>query len=253
MTIPKPTLSFKNLLIFILLGVIVILYFKQCGKKAPSQSLANETEKKEIIDKAQIVLEKVTDSLTKAISKRDDKIDSAEGEAEVYRYERNEAYKAIQVNKDMVKILSAKVMKEGGKDFQDCLDLAAKADSQSRKIEQQEVITVKLLDNLNLISKTKDSIIGDERRIKDAALKQGQAVATAYSGLFAEYKKLQPYTQVFIGGDGDINPMQAQVGGAMGFLNKRGTFYIAKTGITTNAQYYVGGTVLFRISFRKNN
>jgi hypothetical protein len=251
MMIPRPTLSFKNLLIFILLGVIVILYFKQCGKKAPSQSLAIETAKKQVIDSSQKVLVNYRDSVTKVIAQRDDRIDSIQGEAEVYRYERNVGWATIKDKDNMINSLSTKILDENGKDTSDCIEIAKQSQIQSKRLQEQEGITVKLLDDLHLLSKVKDSTISDERRIKNAALKQGQETALAYSGLFAEYKKLQPHNQVFLGADGDINPMQAQVGGAIGFLNKRGTFYIAKTGITTNAQYYVGGTVLFRISFRK--
>lgn len=251
MTIPKPRITFEKLVYYAIIIALAIMWFKSCTKKPPSAQVAIETAKKQVIDSSQKVLVKVTDSLTKVIAQRDDRVDSIEGEAEVYKYERNQGWQIIKDRDNMIKSLASKVLDEGGKDSTDCLELANKSQAQSKHIIYQEGVTVKLLNDLHLITQTKDSIISDERRIKNAALKQGQETALAYSGLFAEYKKLQPHNQVFIGADGDINPMQAQVGGAIGFLNKRGTFYIAKTGITTNAQYYVGGTVLFRISFRK--
>lgn len=231
--------------------VAILIFWKTCSNKVPSQSLAIETEKKRSIDSSQKVLVKVTDSLTKVISQRDYRIDIIEGEVEFYKYERNQGWQTIKDQDNMIKSLASKVLDEHGTDTGDCVELAKKYQIQSKELNKQEGVTVKLLDDLHLISKVKDSTISDERRIKNAALKQGQETALAYSGLFAEYKKLQPHNQVFIGAEGDINPMQAQVGGAIGFLNKRGTFYTVKTGITTNAEYYVGGTVLFRISFRK--
>lgn len=251
MRIPQPSISVKDLFYWILLILLAVLLFKQCTKKSPSQSLAIETEKKKSIDSSQKVLVKITDSLTKVIAQRDDRADSILGESTVFEYERNQAWGALKDRDNMIKSLASKVLNENGKDSSDCIEIAKQSQVQSKQLEYQEEITGKLLDDLHLLAMIKDSIISDERRIKNAALKQGQETALAYSGLFTEFKKLQPRNQVFIGGDGDINPMQAQVGGAIGFLNKRGTFYIAKTGVTTKAQYYVGGTVLFLISLRK--
>ena len=251
MTIPKPTLSFKNLLIIILLGVIVIMYFKQCGKPAPSNSLAAEREKKKFIDSSQKAFINYKDSATKVIAQRDDRADSILGEATVFEYERNQAWRVIKDKDNMINSLAAKVLGENGSNDSDCVDLARKSQSQSKQIEYQEGITVKLLDDLHLLSRTKDSVISDERRIKDAALKQGLLTATAYSELFAKYKGLQPKASVWIGPEMQLSPAYQTVGGHIMYATKRGTGWLLGAGITTEANYYVKAALLFKISLRK--
>ncbi len=244
-------ISFKDLFYWILLITITILFFKQCHKKPISIALANETEKKRLLDSSENVRVRQADSLTRQIALREDRVDSILGESEVYRYERNLGWATIKDRDNTIKSLASKVLSDKGTNDSDCVELAKHSQFQSVKIREQEDLTVKLLDDLHLLSKVKDSTISDERRIKDAALKQGLQTATAYSQLFEKFKKTQPRTQVFIGSDGYFNPEEMGVGGSIGFLNKNGTFYMAKTGITTNAQYYIGGSIMFRISFRK--
>lgn len=249
--IPKPKIIFERLFYWIIIITVSILSFKACNKKSPSQSLVIETEKKKAIDSSQKILFKVTDSLTKVIAQREDMADSILGEATVFEYERNQAWGVIKDRDNMINSLSSKILDEHGTNDTDCIELAKKSQIQSKQLEYQEGITVKLLDDLHLLSRTKDSIISDEHRIGEAAIKQGWETANAYSELFAKFKKIQPKSSVWIGPEMQLSPSYQTVGGQIMYASKGGTGWQFGAGITTEANYYLKAGLLFKISLRK--
>lgn len=252
MTIPKPPITFEKLVYYAIIITLAIMWFKSCTKKPPSPQVAMETAKKQVIDSSQKVLVKVTDSLTKVIAQRDDRIDSIEGEAEVYKYERNQGWQTIKDQDNMIQSLASKVLDEHGTDTGDCVELAKKYQIQSKELNKQEGVTVKLLDDLHLISKVKDSTISDERRIKDAALQQGLKTATAYSQLFAKYEDVSKgHSSVWIGPEMQLSPSYQTVGGQIMYASKGGTGWLFGAGLTTEANYYLKAGLLFKISLRK--
>lgn len=252
MTIPKPRITFERLFYQILIITVLILLFKQCTKQPPSASLAIETEKKKAIDSSNKVLLSYKDSVTKVIAQRDDRIDSIEGEAEVYRYERNTGWATIKDRDNVILSLSSKVLDENGKDTTDCIEIAKQSQLQSKRLQEQEGITVKLLDDLHLLAKVKDSTLQDQIRIKDAALKQGLKTATAYSELFAKFEKVKEgSSSVWVGPEMQLSPSYQTVGGQIMYATKKGTGWQFGAGITTDANYYIKMGLLFKISLRK--
>jgi hypothetical protein len=251
MTIRKPTINFKDFFYWILLITLAILLFKQCPKKPISIAVINETEKKRLLDSSENVRAKQADSLTKIITQREDRADSILGESTVFEYERNQAWGVIKQRDDTIKSLASKVFIDNGSNAADCVELAIQSKFQSQKIREQEDLTVKLLDDLYLVAKIKDSTIFDERRIKDAALKQGLKTATAYSELFAKYKRLQPRASVWIGPEMQLSPSYQTVGGQIMYATKKGTGWQVGAGLTTDANYYLKVGLLFKISMRK--
>lgn len=234
--------------------VFVLLWRSGCLPKNVHEEARFEREQAlmNTIDSSQKAIKEHEQLSAQRVQGLQDSLDAKESDAEVYRYERDEAWAALGNTKKSADLLVEKIRELNGADSIACLELAKKYESTSKYLEKYKDRTDTLILKLDTVSAYKDSIIKEERELKKHALETGYATAEAYSALHASFKRLSPHASVWAGVEGSYSPFNQTVGGLVAFQTKKGTQYGLGVGMDSkNVGYYIKGQLIWKISFRK--
>lgn len=255
-TPPKPPawVRFKDYFLVILLLAALIFLFRECGKRRTweDKAIAEAEAGVKKVDSLQKVLADTVEAKEAKVRSWQDSAEVNLADATVFRYERDQAWKGLERNKKEADKLIANIRNSQGKDTADCLELTEKYVDAAGQVVKYKAKSDQLVNKLDSARIYTDSALSEQKRLTQSALNTGHEVAKAYSALHAQFDQLKPHASVWAGFETIFSPGALLAGPTAAFQTKQGTQYQIAVGLDSrDVQYYIGGKILWKISFRK--
>lgn len=247
-------LTFERLAMWLIIIVLAFWIFRSCGDKNTwQQKLADkEAQRKKEVDSVQKEFQYHYILAVNAIEKMKDSAEALLSEVEVLRYERNEAWKGLGVNKEEADKLIARIKNSQGKDTADCLELTEKYTAAAGQVVAYKNKSDLLIAKLDTAGSFKDKIIAQQKKSIDDAIATNVFINNQYQGLYESFGKLKPRNSVWFGVETTVMPGLILAGPQFAYQTKKGTQYQLSVGLDSkDVNYYVRAGLIWKISFRK--
>lgn len=247
-------LTFERLAMWLIIIVLAFWIFRSCGDKTTwQQKLADtEAQRKKDVDSVQQSFSTRYAMAVSAVQYWQDSAGALLAEVDVLRYERNEAWKSLGVNKEQADKLIARIKNSQGKDTADCLELTVKYTEAAGQVVAYKNKSDLLIAKLDTAGSFKDKIIAQQKKSIDDAIATNVFINNQYQGLYESFGKLKPRNSVWFGVETTVMPGLILAGPQFAYQTKKGTQYQLSVGLDSkDVNYYVRAGLTWKISFRK--
>lgn len=247
-------LTFERLAMWLIIIVLAVWLFRSCGSRTTwEQKLAEkEAQRKKEVDSIQDRFIKYQGYAFREINKWADSAERLLSEVDVLRYERNEAWKALGVNKEEADKLIARIINSQGKDSTDCLELTVKYTEAAGQVVAYKNKSDDLIKKLDTAGSFKDKIITQQKKSIEDAIATNVFINNQYQELYKSFGKLKPRNSVWFGVETTVMPGMILAGPQFAYQTKKGTQYQIGVGLDSkDVNYYVRAGLVWKISFRK--
>lgn len=254
MTIPKPT--FKDIAFLIVIGILIIALFKQCGKDNSAAIAKINSEKDSILTEKEREMGRLVEARKAAFQ---DAWEAA-NETQIAKDKYDSTRKIVNALTQKAVRLSGEIIDlRNALPDSDWVHVSPLYTSYCDSLADEIPLLSNKINSLQQVSDAKDASFAKEIRLlnqQNEIEKGWTAIANKrFDNLNANYEaykqKVAPKNSLWIGGEAQLSSIYQTVGGQLMWQTKKGISYRGGVGLISNGGYYVSAGIAFKISLRK--